>query len=216
MSDGFVGYRSQLVEALQLKGVHDMAVLRAVATVPRHLFVPELLRHQAYEDAALPIGNGQTISQPYVQARSCELLRLTGRERVLEIGTGSGYQTALLSMLCESVFSIERIPELARRAREVLRSIDCNNVSVMHADGTLGWKPDAPYQGIIVAAASPSVPKTLVEQLTPGGRLVIPVGSREEQELLLVTRHLEGDGWDQVAVHDVRFVPLLGEFGFTA
>ncbi len=216
MSDGFVGYRSQLVEALQLKGVHDMAVLRAVATVPRHLFVPELLRHQAYEDAALPIGNGQTISQPYVQARSCELLRLTGRERVLEIGTGSGYQTALLSMLTESVFSIERIPELARRAHEVLRSIGCANVSVMHADGTLGWRPDAPYQGIIVAAASPSVPRTLIDQLSPGGRMVIPVGSREEQELMLVTRHSEGEGWDQVAVHDVRFVPLLGEFGFTA
>ncbi|MEO5799023.1 MAG: protein-L-isoaspartate(D-aspartate) O-methyltransferase [Gemmatimonadales bacterium] len=216
MSDGFVGYRSQLVEALQLKGVHDMAVLRAVATVPRHLFVPELLRHQAYEDAALPIGNGQTISQPYVQARSCELLRLTGRERVLEIGTGSGYQTALLSMLTESVFSIERIPELARRAHEVLKSIGCTNVSVMHSDGTLGWRPNAPYQGIIVAAASPSIPKTLIEQLSPGGRMVIPVGSLEEQELVLVTRHQEGEGWDQVAVHDVRFVPLLGEFGFTA
>lgn len=216
MTDGFAGYRSQLVEALQLKGVRDMAVLRAVATVPRHLFVPELLRHQAYEDAALPIGNGQTISQPYVQARSCELLRLTGRERVLEIGTGSGYQTALLAMLAESVFSIERIPELARRAHEVLRTIGCANVSVMHADGTLGWRPDAPYQGIVVAAASPSVPRTLIEQLAPGGRLVIPVGSLDVQELMLVTRHAEGEGWDQVAVHDVRFVPLLGEFGFSA
>ncbi|MEP6589730.1 MAG: protein-L-isoaspartate(D-aspartate) O-methyltransferase [Gemmatimonadota bacterium] len=216
MSDGFVGYRSQLVETLQLKGVHDMAVLRAVATIPRHRFVPEPMRHQAYEDIALPIGNGQTISQPYVQARSCELLRLTGRERVLEIGTGSGYQTGLLSMLAESVFSIERIPELARRAHDVLRSIDCANVSVMHADGTLGWRPDAPYQGIVVAAASPAVPGPLVAQLAPGGRLVIPVGSRDEQVLTLVTKHLEGDGWDELAVHDVRFVPLLGEFGFSA
>ena len=216
MSDGFVGYRSALVEALQLKGVHDMAVLRAVATIPRHLFVPELLRHQAYEDIALPIGNGQTISQPYVQARSCELLRLTGRERVLEIGTGSGYQTALLSMLAESVFSIERIAELARRAHEVLRTAGCTNVSVLHADGTLGWRPDAPYQGIVVSAASPAVPKTLVDQLASGGRMVIPVGSLEEQVLTLVTKHAEGDGWDDVAVHDVRFVPLLGEFGFSA
>lgn len=216
MSDGFVGYRSALVEALQLKGVHDMAVLRAVATVPRHLFVPAPLRHQAYEDAALPIGNDQTISQPYVQARSCELLRLTGRERVLEIGTGSGYQTALLAMLTESVFSIERIPDLARRAHEVLKLIGATNVSVMHSDGTLGWRPDAPYQGIIVAAASPAIPKTLVDQLTPGGRMVIPVGSREEQVLTLVTRHLEDDGWDELAVHDVSFVPLLGEFGFSA
>ncbi len=216
MSDGYVGYRSQLVEALQLKGVHDMAVLRAVATIPRHRFVPDTLQAQAYEDAALPIGNGQTISQPYVQARSCELLRLTGRERVLEIGTGSGYQTALLSMLAESVFSIERIPELARRAHDVLRSIGCANVSVMHADGTLGWRPDAPYQGIVVAAASPAVPAPLVAQLAPGGRMVIPVGSREEQQLMLITRHAEGPGWDELAVHDVRFVPLLGEFGFQA
>ena len=121
MSDGFAGYRSALVEVLQAKGIHDMAVLRAVATVPRHLFLPDAVAHRAYEDVALPIGQAQTISQPYVQARSCELLELTGRERVLEVGTGSGYQTALLSMLAETVFSIERLPELARRAHEVLR-----------------------------------------------------------------------------------------------
>jgi protein-L-isoaspartate(D-aspartate) O-methyltransferase len=216
VSDGYVGYRSALVEALQRKGIRDMAVLRAVATVPRHLFVPESLRHRAYEDEALPIGNGQTISQPYVQARSCELLALTGRERVLEIGTGSGYQTALLSMLAESVFSIERVPELARRAHETLRGIgEYENVSVMHADGTLGWKPNAPYQGIVVAAASPTVPRPLVEQLTPGGRLVIPVGSQAEQVLTLVTRDASGDGVTEQPIHDVRFVPLLGEFGFS-
>jgi protein-L-isoaspartate(D-aspartate) O-methyltransferase len=214
VTDGFAGYRSQLVETLQRKGIHDMAVLRAVATVPRHLFVPESLRHQAYEDAALPIGNNQTISQPYVQARSCELLRLTGRERVLEIGTGSGYQTALLAMLAESVFSVERVPELALRAHAVLRDIGATNVSVMHADGSLGWRPNAPYDGIIVSAASPAVPAALVEQLTPGGRLVIPVGTLDAQELLLITRHATGTGFDQMAVNDVRFVPLLGEAGF--
>ncbi len=214
MSDGYAGYRSHLVEALQLKGVHDMAVLRAVATVPRHRFVPPTLEHRAYEDAALPIGSGQTISQPYVQARSCELLKLTGRERVLEIGTGSGYQTALLAMLAESVFSIERVPELARRAHEVLRDLDFANVTVMHADGTLGWKPNAPYDGIVVAAASPGVPAPLVAQLTPGGRLVIPVGSMEEQVLTLVVRHQDGPGHDATPISDVRFVPLLGEFGF--
>ena len=216
MSDGYAGYRSRLVEALQLKGIRDMAVLRAVATVPRHLFVPKELEARAYDDAALPIGAGQTISQPYVQARSCELLELTGRERVLEIGTGSGYQTALLAMLAEMVFSVERIPELARRAHEALKATGITNVSVMHGDGTLGWKPNAPYDGIVVAAASPGIPKPLVEQLTPGGRLVIPVarGDGEVQVLTLVRRHDSGNGFDETPISDVRFVPLLGEFGY--
>ena len=214
MSDGFAGYRSQLVETLQRKGVRDMAVLRAVGTIPRHLFVPESLRHRAYEDEALPIGNGQTISQPFVQARSCELLRLTGREKVLEIGTGSGYQTALLSMLAESVFSVERIAELARAAHEVIRTLGLKNVSIMHGDGSLGWRPNAPYDAIVVAAASPAIPGPLVSQLTPDGRLVIPVGTHEAQVLTLVTRHPSGDGYDELPVHDVRFVPLLGEHGF--
>ncbi len=214
MSDGYVGYRSALVEALQQKGIHDMAVLRAVATVPRHRFVPEHLLARAYDDVALPIGQGQTISQPYVQARSCELLELKGTERVLEIGTGSGYQTALLCMLAESVFSLERLPDLARRAREALRETGFDNVSVIHGDGTLGWKPDAPYQAIVVAAGSPEVPRPLVEQLAPGGRLVVPIGPQDAQVLTLVTRHLDGPGYDETPVSDVRFVPLLGQFGW--
>ena len=214
MTDGFVGYRSQLVETLHRKGVLDMAVLRAIGTIPRHLFVPESLRHRAYEDEALPIGNGQTISQPFVQARSCELLHLTGRERVLEVGTGSGYQTALLSMLAETVFSIERIADLARAAHEVIRGLGLNTVSIIHGDGSLGWRPNAPYQGIVVSAASPSIPAPLVAQLTPGGRLVIPVGSHDAQVLTLVTRHATGEGYDENPIHDVRFVPLLGEHGF--
>ena len=214
MSDGFVGYRSQLVETLQGKGVRDMAVLRAIATIPRHLFVPESLRHQAYDDVALPIGNGQTISQPFVQARSCELMRLTGRERVLEIGTGSGYQTALLAMLAESVFSIERIADLARHAHEVIREIGLANITIMHNDGSLGWRPNAPYDAIVVAAASPGIPEPLIAQLSPGGRLVIPVGPLDAQVLTLVVRHMEGAGYDETPIHDVRFVPLLGELGF--
>jgi protein-L-isoaspartate(D-aspartate) O-methyltransferase len=180
--------------------------------VPRHLFVPESVRHRAYDDAALPIGSSQTISQPWVQARYLELLSLTGRERVLEIGTGSGYQTALLAMLCDCVFSVERIPALAQRARETLEASGIRNVTVLVGDGTLGWRPFAPYDAILVAAASPEIPTPLVEQLAPGGRMVIPLGDRANQTLTLVRR--EGDRLRSTTVADVRFVPLLGEFGF--
>ena len=210
--DGYGGYRAQLVETLQRKGIRDLAVLRAVRMVPRHLFVPESVRHRAYEDAALPIGSSQTISQPWVQARYLELLSLAGRERVLEIGTGSGYQTALLALLCDAVFSVERIAGLAQRARETLADAGIRNVTVLVGDGTLGWRPFAPYDAILVAAASPEIPEPLVEQLAPGGRMVIPLGDRANQTLTLVRR--EGDRLRTTTVADVRFVPLLGEFGF--
>jgi protein-L-isoaspartate(D-aspartate) O-methyltransferase len=210
--DGYGGYRAQLVETLQRKGIRDLAVLRAVRLVPRHLFVPESVRHRAYDDAALPIGSSQTISQPWVQARYLELLSLTGRERVLEIGTGSGYQTALLAMLCDAVFSVERITGLAQRAREALAAAGIRNVTVLVGDGTLGWRPLGPYDAILVAAASPEIPAPLVEQLAPGGRMVIPLGDRANQTLTLVRR--EGDQLRTTTVADVRFVPLLGEFGF--
>ena len=210
--DGYGGYRAQLVETLQQKGIRDLAVLHAIRTVPRHLFVPESVRHRAYDDAALPIGSSQTISQPWVQARYLELLSLGGRERVLEIGTGSGYQTALLAMLCDSVFSVERIPALAQRAREALEASRIRNVTVLVGDGTLGWRPFAPYDAILVAAASPEIPAPLLEQLAPGGRMVIPLGDRANQTLTLVRR--EGDELRSTTVADVRFVPLLGEFGF--
>jgi protein-L-isoaspartate(D-aspartate) O-methyltransferase len=210
--DGYGGYRARLVETLQKKGIRDLAVLRAVRMVPRHLFVPESVRHRAYDDAALPIGSSQTISQPWVQARYLELLSLTGHERVLEIGTGSGYQTALLAMLCDAVFSVERITGLAQRAREALAASEIRNVTVLVGDGTLGWRPFAPYDAILVAAASPEIPAPLVEQLGPGGRMVIPLGDRANQTLTLVRR--EGDQLRTTTVADVRFVPLLGEFGF--
>ena len=210
--DGYGGYRERLVETLRDKGIRDLAVLRAVRMVPRHLFVPVSVRHRAYDDAALPIGGGQTISQPWVQARYLELLALTGRERALEIGVGSGYQTALLAVLCEAVFGVERIPGLAQGAREALERAGVRNVTVLVGDGTLGWRPFAPYDAILVAAASPDIPAPLVEQLAPGGRMVIPLGDRASQTLTLVRR--EGDQLHTSTVADVRFVPLLGEFGF--
>jgi protein-L-isoaspartate(D-aspartate) O-methyltransferase len=212
--DTFGGYRVRLVETLRARGIRDLTVLRAFAQVPRHLFVPEAVRHRAYEDAALPIGSGQTISQPYTQARYLEALRLTGNERVLEVGTGSGYQTALLAMVADQVFSVERIPALAQQARAVLQSLGLRNVSHMAGDGTLGWRPYAPYDAIIVAAGSPEIPRPLVEQLAPGGRLILPLGTRESQTMVLVTRERTGDGTRVEEVSGVRFVPLIGQFGF--
>ena len=210
--DSYGGYRVRLVETLQRKGVRDLSVLRAVRMVPRHLFVPESVRHRAYDDAALPIGSGQTISQPYVQARYLELIALTGQEKVLEIGTGSGYQTALLGLLASMVFSVERVASLAGSARTALQAAGIRNVTVLVGDGTLGWRPFGPYDAILVSAASPEVPAPLVEQLAPGGRMVIPLGDRASQTLTLVER--QGDGIRTSTIADVRFVPLVGEFGF--
>jgi protein-L-isoaspartate(D-aspartate) O-methyltransferase len=210
--DSYGGYRNRLVEVLRRKGVRDLSVLRAVQMVPRHLFVPESVRHRAYDDAALPIGSGQTISQPYVQARYLELIGLTGREKVLEIGTGSGYQTALLALLASMVFSVERVPHLAQSARTALGNAGIRNVTVLVGDGTLGWRPFAPYDAILVSAASPEIPSPLVEQLAEGGRMVIPLGDRASQVLTVVERH--GDEVRTRTVADVRFVPLVGEFGF--
>ena len=210
--DGYGGYRAQLVETLRAKGIRDLAVLKAVAETPRHLFVPESVRHRSYEDSALPIGGGQTISQPYVQARYLEVLDLKGTEKALEIGTGSGYQTALLSRLAETVFSVERLPALAQKARDILRMTGCRNVTVLVGDGTLGWRAFAPFDAILVSAASPDVPAPLIDQLSPGGRLVIPIGDRDQQVLTLIRRTEQGV--EQRSLGDVRFVPLIGEFGF--
>jgi protein-L-isoaspartate(D-aspartate) O-methyltransferase len=211
--DSYGGYRSRLVAELQAKGIRDLAVLKAISQVPRHLFVPASIRHRAYEDSALPIAAGQTISQPWVQARYLELARLTGYEKVLEVGTGSGYQTALLSQLASVVFSVERIAALAQSARQILSQAQIRNVSVLVGDGTLGWRPYAPFDAILVAAASPEVPIPLLEQLAPEGRLIIPLGDRGTQVLTLVTRR--GDEVRRERLSDVRFVPLLGQHGFT-
>lgn len=214
MGDSYGGYRAQLVETLRSKGIREPGVLKAISEVPRHLFVPEGVRHRSYEDAALPIASGQTISQPYVQARSLEVAGLTGREKVLEIGTGSGYQTALLGRLASMVFSVERVESLARTARASLEGAGVRNVTVLVGDGTLGWNAYAPYDAIIVSAASPEVPQPLLRQLAPDGKLVIPIGDREYQTLMLVRR--EGDDFSRTSLGDVRFVPLLGQFGFNS
>jgi protein-L-isoaspartate(D-aspartate) O-methyltransferase len=210
----FRGARRRLIEALQANGITDLAVLRAFDVVPRHAFVPTGVAHRAYEDSSLPIGNGQTISQPSVHARSLQELRLQGRERVLEIGTGSGYQTALLATLAEQVFSIERVPALLDRARDILQQLGIRNVSLLLGDGTLGWRDYGPYDGIVVGAAAPDVPHPYVEQLAEGGRLVIPIGGRDEQVLCVFTKR--GGQLERRDVAPVRFVPLLGAHGWTA
>ena len=220
--DSYAGYRASLVETLRAKGIRDLAVLKAFAETPRHQFVPAALRHRAYEDSALPIGKGQTISQPLTQARYLEALRLRGRERVLEIGTGSGYQTALLAALASTVFSVERVEGLAVAARQALCDAGVGNASVLLGDGTLGWSAYAPYDAILVAAGGPEIPPPLLEQLSPGGRLLIPLGRRGAQTLTLVEREAGeggeagGGGLRQTPLGDARFVPLLGEHGFHA
>ncbi len=206
------GARERLVETLRSKGIRDLAVLRAFEKTARHAFVPTGLRHRAYEDSPLPIGNGQTISQPWVHARYLELLELTGRERVLEIGTGSGYQTVLLAHLVEQVFSIERIPALLQQAREAVQLAGVRNVSFLLGDGSVGWREYAPYDAILVGAGAPSLPQPLVSQLADGGRLLVPVGDREEQKLLLVRRR--GDDVETQEIAPVRFVPLVGSHGW--
>jgi protein-L-isoaspartate(D-aspartate) O-methyltransferase len=208
----FRGPRRRLLETLQDSGIHDLSVLRAFDMTPRHLFVPTGVRHRAYEDAPLPIGNGQTISQPSIHARYLQELALSGKERVLEIGTGSGYQTVLLSHLAGQVFSIERIGALMDSARQAIQKLGARNVSLLQGDGTLGWREFAPYDAILVSAAAPDVPKPLAEQLGEGGRMLIPVGGRDEQMLYVLTR--KGTELDRRALAPVRFVPLVGAHGW--
>jgi protein-L-isoaspartate(D-aspartate) O-methyltransferase len=198
----------------QLRGrdITDDRVLAAMERVPRERFVPPELRGRAYEDAALPIGSGQTISQPYMVARICEALALTGRERVLDVGTGSGYQAAVLAELAAEVDTIERIPELARCARENLAAAGYDRVRVHVGDGSRGVPERAPFDAIAVAAAAPELPQLLYEELEPRGRLVVPVGRRRAQRLELVVRSPEGPA--VIRSVPCRFVPLVGEQGF--
>ncbi|HEX6491366.1 MAG TPA: protein-L-isoaspartate(D-aspartate) O-methyltransferase [Gaiellaceae bacterium] len=204
--------RTMVDVQLRARDIVDERVLRAMQAVPRELFVPAGDRRRAYDDAALPIGGGQTISQPYMVARICEALGLSGGERVLDVGTGSGYQAAVLAELGAKVFTIERIPELAAEARERLVSAGYGRVQVQVGDGTLGLPERAPFDAIAVAAAAPGFPQTLYEQLKPRGRLVVPVGSARGQRLEVAVRSPEGPAM----IHSVpcRFVPLVGAEGF--
>lgn len=212
MSDRFTAQRRGLINRLQERGIRDLSVARAFDLVPRHLFVPHAVSHRAYEDAPLPIGYGQTASQPSLQALYMQLLEIGTDDRVLEIGTGSGFQTAVLAQLARNVYSVERIRELSIRAREVLDSLRISNVALMVGDGTIGWSRYAPYDAILVSAGGPEVPQPLLDQLAEGGRMLVPVGTREAQRLVLLRRR--GDQYTQEEVRDCTFVPLLGRFGW--
>lgn len=193
--------------------IRDERVLEAMRLVPRHFFVPDALKAQAYKDNALPIAANQTISQPFIVARMTELLDVTPQSRILEIGAGSGYQTAILAALAERVFAIERIPQLAAQARERLQALNVQNVVLQCADGTNGWEAHAPYNGILVAAGSPDAPQPLLEQLKIGGRLVIPIGQDQKtQNLIRVTRAEKGFQTEDFGA--CAFVPLIGEHGW--
>ena len=214
--DRYVKQRTRMVDSqIRSRGIGDQRVLKVMETIPRHLFVDEALRDQAYNDNPLPIDERQTISQPYIVALMTEALNLKGNEKVLELGTGSGYQTAILAELAERVFSIERIASLASGARKILDSLNYYNVAIRVGDGTYGWKEESPFDAIIVTAGAPDIPKTLVEQLVVGGRLVIPIGGRHSQALIKLTRLSEDI--NDVKKEDLggcRFVDLIGDHGW--
>lgn len=214
--NNFTSAREWMVESqIQRRGVNDVLVLRAMRKVPRHRFVPQHLWDQAYNDYPLPIGENQTISQPYIVAMMTEALELVGTEKVLEIGAGSGYQAAIIAELAKEVYTIERLPSLAHSAEQVLKKLGYKNVKVIVADGTLGWPPQAPYDAIMVTAGAPQVPQPLVEQLALGGRLVIPVGDRYSQNLTRIRRTWQGDLKTEY-LGGCRFVKLIGEHGWKA
>ena len=204
--------RRRLVEQLRAAGIEDLAVLHAFDSVPRHLFVPEAVRHRAYEDVALPLGHGQTISRPFSHALHLQLARLRGSEQVLEIGSGSGFQTALLARLVQRVYSIEVVPELAAQVQTRLSALQIDNVVLRMGDGSAGWPECAPFDTILVGAAAPAIPAPLREQLAEGGRLLIPIGDEKGQRLLLIERR--HDEWTEAEVDSARFVPLVGEEGW--
>ncbi len=209
----YAGQREKMVRMqLERRGINDARVLEAFRKVPRHLFMPEGMRSRAYDDCPLPIGNGQTISQPYTVARMTEALELSGDEIVLEIGTGSGYQAAVLAELAEWVYSVERHRDLAMDARKRLDELGYHNVAIKVGDGTLGWKEHSPYGAILVTAAAPQVPKPLVNQLKHGGRIAIPVGGKYSQNMIVGVKH--GEDLETRDIGPYRFVELVGSHGW--
>ncbi len=214
MMNRYQSKRQLMVETQIIRrGITDRRVINAILKVPRHLFVDEALWPEAYEDHPLPIGEKQTISQPYIVALMSELLQLTGKEKVLEIGTGSGYQCAVLAELAGQVYTVERIPAIAKRARKIFDQLKYSNVMVHIGDGTLGWKEHSPYDGIIVTAAAPKPPQALLEQLANGGKLVIPIGDEFTQDLIVFTRGKEND-YAEENYGGCRFVKLIGAQGW--
>jgi protein-L-isoaspartate(D-aspartate) O-methyltransferase len=210
----FVGYRRKLIEDIRARGVHDLETLQLFDRVPRHLFLPEGVQPRAYEDGPIPIGFGQTASQPSLQAHYLSILSPTPDEKVLEIGTGCGYLTALLSLMADRVYSVERVRELSQRSRRAIDAFGVKNVALLVGDGTIGWRKYAPFDVIVVSAASPSVPQALVDQLADGGRMLIPVGALDTQELVLVQKTGSAVTEEKVG-GAVKFVPLLGRFAWS-
>jgi protein-L-isoaspartate(D-aspartate) O-methyltransferase len=210
----FENARRRMIETqVKARNIIDSRLIEAMQKIPRHIFVEEAMAAQAYSDTSLPIGEKQTISQPYMVALMIEMLQLTGSEKVLEIGTGSGYQTAILALLAARVYTIERLRPLALKARKALDSLGLLNINMRIEDGTAGWEAEAPFDAIIVSAGAPDVPRQFVEQLSVGGRLVIPVGNQSEQVLAKISR-----GVDSALVREdfvnCRFVKLIGQFGW--
>jgi len=203
-----------MVAELVKRGITDQRVIGAMLEIPRHIFVEEAMAAQAYSDSSLPIGEKQTISQPYIVARMTQMLELTGREKVLELGTGSGYQAAVLATLADRVYTVERIRPLALKARRALDSLGLLNVNLRIGDGTDGWEEEAPFDAILVTAGAPYVPECLIDQLAPGGRLVIPVGDRSDQRLVLVRKGSDGSV-EKRESDGCRFVRLIGKNGWS-
>jgi protein-L-isoaspartate(D-aspartate) O-methyltransferase len=210
----YAGQRRKMVEEQILgRGIKDLSVMEVLSRVPRHLFVNSSLQHRAYGDCPLPIGENQTISQPYIVALMTQVLDLKGGERVLEIGTGSGYQTAILAELAAHVFTIERVKPLVKKTKELLEGLKYKNIVFKTFDGTYGWRDQSPFDAILISAATPSIPKSLIEQLADKGRLVAPVGERESQDLIVLNKN--GNKVMERKIGSCKFVPLIGKFAWS-